>query len=96
MYSSHRKSTAKLKNQYQYPDSQIGDEDAFAREPFVVHFQAPETGTNRNVAIESDPMQNIADISVKSVGSHDVSVNSGQGDCFDPSAHHSIKCHQRD
>ncbi|TRY93927.1 hypothetical protein DNTS_035530 [Danionella cerebrum] len=39
----YRKSTAILKNQYQYPDTQIGDEDAFSREPFVVHFQAPKT-----------------------------------------------------
>ncbi|KAA0707008.1 Deoxyribonuclease gamma [Triplophysa tibetana] len=47
----YRKSTAKLINQYQYPDSQIGDEDAFSREPFVVHFQAPETVAKEIVLI---------------------------------------------
>lgn len=41
---SYRKSTAKLIKQYQYPDTQKGDVDAFSREPFVVHFQAPKTG----------------------------------------------------
>lgn len=39
----YRKSTAKLKNQYQYPDAQKGDVDAFSREPFIVHFEAPKT-----------------------------------------------------
>ncbi|XP_072553085.1 deoxyribonuclease-1-like 1 isoform X2 [Salminus brasiliensis] len=35
--------SVRLKDQYQYPDNQKGDEDAFAREPFVVRFQAPKT-----------------------------------------------------
>ncbi|KAF4096781.1 hypothetical protein G5714_022750 [Onychostoma macrolepis] len=39
----YRKSKATLRNQYQYPDTQKGDVDAFSREPFVVHFQAPKT-----------------------------------------------------
>ncbi|NP_998318.2 deoxyribonuclease-1-like 1 [Danio rerio] len=39
----YRKSTAILKGQYQYPDTQTGDIDAFSREPFVVYFQAPKT-----------------------------------------------------
>ncbi|KAK7132173.1 hypothetical protein R3I93_018662 [Phoxinus phoxinus] len=39
----YRKSTAKLIKQYQYPDTQKGDVDAFSREPFVVHFQASKT-----------------------------------------------------
>lgn len=30
--------------QYQYPDDHPGDEDAFAREPFIVRFKAPKTG----------------------------------------------------
>lgn len=38
-----RTDSVKLINQYQYPDTQKGDEDAFAREPFVVRFQAPKT-----------------------------------------------------
>ncbi|NXI67967.1 DNSL3 Deoxyribonuclease, partial [Anseranas semipalmata] len=32
-----------VKQTYQYPDTQPGDEDAFAREPFVVWFQSPKT-----------------------------------------------------
>ncbi|KAI4886412.1 hypothetical protein NFI96_015332 [Prochilodus magdalenae] len=39
----YRKDTVSLKEQYQYPDTQKGDEDAFAREPFVVRFRAPTT-----------------------------------------------------
>lgn len=38
-----RTDSVRLINQYQYPDTQKGDEDAFAREPFVVHFRAPKT-----------------------------------------------------
>lgn len=41
---SYRTDSVRLINQYQYPDTQKGDEDAFAREPFVVHFRAPKTG----------------------------------------------------
>lgn len=33
-----------VKEVYQYPDSQSGDEDVFAREPFVVWFSSPKTG----------------------------------------------------
>ncbi|XP_051947771.1 deoxyribonuclease-1-like 1 [Xyrauchen texanus] len=47
----YRKSTAKLKNQYQYPDTQKGDVDAFSREPFVVHFEAPKTVAKEFVLI---------------------------------------------
>ncbi|XP_077070543.1 deoxyribonuclease-1-like 1 isoform X3 [Siphateles boraxobius] len=47
----YRKSTAKLIKQYQYPDTQKGDVDAFSREPFVVHFQAPKTVAKEFVLI---------------------------------------------
>ncbi|XP_043080225.1 deoxyribonuclease-1-like 1 [Puntigrus tetrazona] len=47
----YRKSKVKLINQYQYPDTQKGDEDAFSREPFVVHFQAPKTVVKEFVLI---------------------------------------------
>ncbi|XP_051961618.1 deoxyribonuclease gamma-like [Xyrauchen texanus] len=47
----YRKSTAKLKNRYQYPDTQKGDIDAFSREPFVVHFEAPKTVAKEFVLI---------------------------------------------
>ncbi|KAG9335545.1 hypothetical protein JZ751_004512 [Albula glossodonta] len=39
----YRTDTVKVLDQYQYPDTEEGDEDAFSREPFVVRFQAPET-----------------------------------------------------
>ncbi|XP_067227250.1 deoxyribonuclease-1-like 1 isoform X2 [Chanodichthys erythropterus] len=47
----YRKSSATLINQYQYPDTQNGDVDAFSREPFVVHFQAPKTVAKEFVLI---------------------------------------------
>lgn len=46
---SYRTDSVRLIDQYQYPDTQEGDEDAFAREPFVVHFQAPKTGNMENI-----------------------------------------------
>ncbi|MEQ2179651.1 hypothetical protein GOODEAATRI_027336, partial [Goodea atripinnis] len=33
----------KLTDQHQYEDNQLGDEDAFAREPFVLRFHCPTT-----------------------------------------------------
>lgn len=33
-----------MKQTYQYPDTQPGDEDAFSREPFITWFQSPKTG----------------------------------------------------
>lgn len=39
-----RTNTAAVTGQYQFPDDRPGDEDAFAREPFVVRFRAPKTG----------------------------------------------------
>ncbi|KAL2104007.1 hypothetical protein ACEWY4_000875 [Coilia grayii] len=39
----YRTETVIVKDTYQYPDTQKGDEDAFAREPFVVWFKAPRT-----------------------------------------------------
>lgn len=39
-----RRDLVSVKQTYQYPDTQPGDEDAFSREPFVVWFQSPKTG----------------------------------------------------
>lgn len=33
-----------LKDSHQYEDNQAGDEDAFAREPFILRFDCPTTG----------------------------------------------------
>nr|XP_046253965.1 deoxyribonuclease-1-like 1 isoform X2 [Scatophagus argus]XP_046253966.1 deoxyribonuclease-1-like 1 isoform X3 [Scatophagus argus] len=39
----YRTGTVTVTGQYQYPDNRPGDVDAFAREPFVVRFKAPNT-----------------------------------------------------
>ncbi|XP_054882773.1 deoxyribonuclease gamma-like [Poeciliopsis prolifica] len=38
-----REEMIKLTAQYQYEDNQVGDEDAFAREPFILRFCCPST-----------------------------------------------------
>ncbi|KAM9752831.1 deoxyribonuclease-1-like 1 isoform 2-T4 [Menidia menidia] len=47
----YRSDTATLADTYQYPDDLPGDEDAFAREPFVVRFRAPATAVRDLVLI---------------------------------------------
>ncbi|XP_062400679.1 deoxyribonuclease gamma-like isoform X3 [Sardina pilchardus] len=39
----YRKRSVSIKDVYQYPDLQTGDEDVFAREPFIVWFSSPKT-----------------------------------------------------
>ncbi|KAJ8259884.1 hypothetical protein GJAV_G00174550 [Gymnothorax javanicus] len=39
----YRRSMVSVKATYQYPDMQIGDEDMFSREPFVIWFSSPTT-----------------------------------------------------
>ncbi|XP_067159825.1 deoxyribonuclease gamma-like [Apteryx mantelli] len=39
----YRQNVVSVKQTYQYPDLQPGDEDAFSREPFVVCFLSPKT-----------------------------------------------------
>ncbi|XP_017286954.1 deoxyribonuclease-1-like isoform X2 [Kryptolebias marmoratus] len=39
----YRSDEVKLMNEYQYEDQQAGDEDVFAREPFIVHFHCFNT-----------------------------------------------------
>ncbi|XP_074770400.1 deoxyribonuclease gamma [Athene noctua] len=39
----YRQHLVSVKETYQYPDTQPGDEDAFSREPFAIWFQAPKT-----------------------------------------------------
>ncbi len=49
-----------VKSVYQYPDTQTGDEDAFAREPFVVWFSSPKTGEKREPYLhKNDEMMTI-------------------------------------
>lgn len=47
----YRTDTAAVTGQYQFPDDRPGDEDAFAREPFVVRFRAPKTAIKEFVLI---------------------------------------------
>lgn len=47
----YRVDTVTVTGQYQYPDDLPGDEDAFAREPFVVRFKAPKTAIKEFVLI---------------------------------------------
>uniref|UniRef100_A0A8C6UET0 Deoxyribonuclease n=1 Tax=Neogobius melanostomus TaxID=47308 RepID=A0A8C6UET0_9GOBI len=47
----YRKDEVALKACYQYPDDQPGDEDAFAREPFALHFSCPKTAVKDLVLI---------------------------------------------
>ncbi|XP_010181021.1 PREDICTED: deoxyribonuclease gamma [Mesitornis unicolor] len=39
----YRQHLVSVKQTYQYPDTQPGDEDVFSREPFAIWFQSPET-----------------------------------------------------
>ncbi|KAJ8358757.1 hypothetical protein SKAU_G00152820 [Synaphobranchus kaupii] len=47
----YRTDSVQVLDQYQYPDEQEGDEDAFSREPFVVWFKAPKTAIGEFVLI---------------------------------------------
>eukprot|EP00079_Xenopus_tropicalis_P035421 XP_017949192.1 PREDICTED: deoxyribonuclease-1-like isoform X2 [Xenopus tropicalis] len=40
----NREEQVKVKDTYQYEDMQHGDEDSFAREPFIVRFEAKKSG----------------------------------------------------
>lgn len=40
----YREDEAKLVDTYQYEDNQVGDEDAFSREPFILRFSCKHTG----------------------------------------------------
>ncbi|MGH0158607.1 UNVERIFIED_CONTAM: hypothetical protein FKN15_035531, partial [Acipenser sinensis] len=40
----NRSDVVDVRDQYQYPDTQKGDPDAFSREPFIVRFHSPHTG----------------------------------------------------
>eukprot|EP00062_Callorhinchus_milii_P024181 gi/632983819/ref/XP_007908835.1/ PREDICTED: deoxyribonuclease gamma isoform X2 [Callorhinchus milii] len=51
MGSLNRNNLLSVKKSYQYPDNQEGDEDAFAREPFVVWFSSIRTNPRDFVII---------------------------------------------
>ncbi|KAK7127402.1 hypothetical protein R3I93_020095 [Phoxinus phoxinus] len=61
---------------YQYPDTQSGDEDAFAREPFVVWFSSPDTEIKDFVII---PIHTVPEAAVKEIDElYDVYQNISQ------------------
>ncbi|XP_041837280.1 deoxyribonuclease-1-like [Melanotaenia boesemani] len=47
----YREDEIKLKDCMQYEDNQVGDEDAFAREPFILRFSCPTTAVKDLVLI---------------------------------------------
>ncbi|XP_022069566.2 deoxyribonuclease-1-like [Acanthochromis polyacanthus] len=47
----YREEDLKLKACHQYEDNQAGDEDAFAREPFILHFSCPTAAVKNLVLI---------------------------------------------
>uniref|UniRef100_A0A8C1J5M4 Deoxyribonuclease n=1 Tax=Cyprinus carpio TaxID=7962 RepID=A0A8C1J5M4_CYPCA len=65
-----------VKSVYQYPDAQTGDEDAFAREPFVVWFSSPKTEVRDFVII---PIHTAPEAAVKELDElFDVYLNVSQ------------------
>ncbi|KAL1020501.1 hypothetical protein UPYG_G00000900 [Umbra pygmaea] len=47
----YRTSSVIVTDQYQYPDTLLGDEDAFSREPFIVRLRAPKTAIKEFVLV---------------------------------------------
>ncbi|XP_068107986.1 deoxyribonuclease gamma-like [Hyperolius riggenbachi] len=47
----YRADLVSVKEQYQYPDMQQGDEDSFAREPFIIRFESKKTAVRDFVLI---------------------------------------------
>ncbi|XP_015281504.1 PREDICTED: deoxyribonuclease gamma, partial [Gekko japonicus] len=60
----YRSKMVTVKNTYQYPDLQPGDEDALSREPFVVWFYSPKTVAREFVII---PLHTTPETSVREI-----------------------------
>ncbi|KAL4646719.1 deoxyribonuclease-1-like [Arapaima gigas] len=60
----YRQDVVKLTDTYQYKDDQVGDEDAFAREPYILRFSCAKTVLNDLVLI---PLHTKPDDSFKEV-----------------------------
>ncbi|XP_078517998.1 deoxyribonuclease gamma-like [Lissotriton helveticus] len=60
----YRDDVVKVKDVYQYEDSQKGDEDAFAREPFVVRFQSKTTALKNFalIPVHTTPTDSVKEI----------------------------------
>ncbi|KAG5274209.1 hypothetical protein AALO_G00133530 [Alosa alosa] len=60
----YRKRLVSVRDVYQYPDLQTGDEDVFAREPFVVWFSSPRTEVKDFVII---PIHTVPEAAVREI-----------------------------
>ncbi|XP_039627804.1 deoxyribonuclease gamma-like isoform X1 [Polypterus senegalus] len=69
----YRQSVVSVKEIYQYPDQQTGDEDVFSREPFVVWFDSPKTAVKEFIII---PLHTTPETSVREIDElYDVYLN---------------------
>ncbi|NXY20559.1 DNSL3 Deoxyribonuclease, partial [Atrichornis clamosus] len=60
----YRQHLVSVKETYQYPDTQPGDEDAFSREPFTIWFQSPKTAVSEFAII---PLHTTPDTAVREI-----------------------------
>ncbi|KAJ7994430.1 hypothetical protein DPEC_G00249190 [Dallia pectoralis] len=60
----YRTKQVSVKEVYQYPDTQPGDQDVFSREPFIVWFSSPKTAIQDFVII---PIHTTPETSVKEI-----------------------------
>ncbi|OXB52397.1 hypothetical protein ASZ78_000318 [Callipepla squamata] len=60
----YRRNLVSVKQTYQYPDTQPGDEDAFSREPFVVWFQSPNTAVKEFAIV---PLHTTPEMAVREI-----------------------------
>ncbi|XP_018413466.1 PREDICTED: deoxyribonuclease gamma-like [Nanorana parkeri] len=60
----YREDLVRVKEQYQYADMQPGDEDVFAREPFIIRFESKETAVEDFVLlpIHTTPKDSVREI----------------------------------
>ncbi|KAG2470790.1 DNSL3 Deoxyribonuclease, partial [Polypterus senegalus] len=73
MKQLNRQSVVSVKEIYQYPDQQTGDEDVFSREPFVVWFDSPKTAVKEFIII---PLHTTPETSVREIDElYDVYLN---------------------
>ena len=60
----YRRNLVSVKQTYQYPDTQPGDEDAFSREPFVVWFRSPKTAVKEFAIV---PLHTAPEMAVREI-----------------------------
>ncbi|XP_041873371.1 deoxyribonuclease gamma [Corvus kubaryi] len=60
----YRQNQVSVKQTYQYPDTQPGDEDVFSREPFAIWWQSPKTAVSEFAII---PLHTTPDTAVREI-----------------------------